>query len=189
MSEYDGPAYKRKSNKPVNQRRFNFQSNRGESKRVFIPGTSREQVNNNDPVHYELPKRIKDLEIKDELSAPVDRQHLTSRIESIQLTQDAAKKEKYQVPFLNRNESDSSTKEFVQPTEPLLENSLETNHTKETQYQPAFQPEVMQVKPKVETVDSTKNIVEEKSIEEGLIREVALRLSKTKDTYVLFEKR
>lgn len=196
MSEYDGPAFNKRKHQSNKNRRFNRLTDRDGSKRIF--DTTRNQVSDNkeEPLYYELPKKVRGINQRKDLAPPVDRQQLNARIENAKHHQANDGKERYSVPFLKKQESNSTDKGFLNQQEEATEMEAETysyqpsERFKSERYQPALteQPALLN-KNNAEASESIESLAqhEAKSIRASQIREVAVRLAKEKSSYLLFE--
>lgn len=198
VSEYDGPAFNKRQHRSDKNRRFNRLTDRDGSKRIFDNTRNQTADKHDEPLYYELPKKVRSIDQREDLAPPVDRQQLNARIENAQLHQSVNGKERYSVPFLKQQHSDSSDKVFLnqqvadsEPEAAAEETTYQPSERfKSKRYQPALteQPIALSksradVTMPIETAAQS----EAKSIEASKIREVAVRLTKEKSSYLLFE--
>lgn len=198
MSEYDGPAFNKRQHRSNKNRRFNRLTDRDGSKRIFDTTRSQTADKQDEPLYYELPKKVRSMDQREDLAPPVDRQQLNARIENAQLHQSVNGKERYSVPFLKQQHADSSDKVFLnqqavdnEPEVAVEESSYQPSERfKSQRYQPALteQPIALSKNKTDASVSiATEEHSEEKSINASKIREVAMRLTKEKSSYLLFE--
>ena len=105
VSEYDGPAFNKRQHRSNKNRRFNRLTDRDGSKSIFDTTRSQTADKHDEPLYYELPKKVRSIDQREDLAPPVDRQQLNARIENAQLHQSVNGKERYSVPFLKQQHS------------------------------------------------------------------------------------
>lgn len=198
VGEYDGPAFNKRQHRSNKNRRFNRLTDRDGSKRIFDNTRNQTSDKQDEPLYYELPMKVRSMDQHEDLAPPVDRQQLNTKIENAQLHQSGNGKEQYSVPFLQLQQSDSSDKVFLnqqavdrEPEAAAEESSYRPNERfKSKRYQPALteQPITLSKSRTDATVPiETAAQSEAKSIKASQVREVAVRLTKEKSSYLLFE--